>query len=167
MKLTVQAFRDAQAGIMPAGPGARGLIDALRHVDAQLKDAARTDPKVLTDDRHLESLLRKLAKTLHIGPANFCWFRDPSKALCLRLAGTPDATRPLVGLCDSARCPQATHHRSQRPVWIGTITTIDALLDSPRIAKGEKARLLPERERATRVVAEIDAHAGTALEEVA
>ncbi|MBK3623293.1 integrase [Streptomyces sp. MBT49] len=157
MKLTVQAFRDAQAGILPAGPGARGLLDALRHVDAQLKDAARTDPKVLADDRHLESLLRKLAKALHVGPANFCWFRDPSKALCLRLAGTPDAKRPLVGLCDSARCPQATHHPSQRPVWIGTITTIDALLDSPRIPKGEKTRLLPERERAARVVAEIDA----------
>ena len=72
-----------------------------------------------------------------------------------------------MGLCDSARCPQATHHRSQRPVWIGTIATIDALLDSPRIAKGEKTRLLPERERAERVVAEIDASAGTVIEEVA
>ncbi|MFF8917876.1 hypothetical protein ACF08M_32360 [Streptomyces sp. NPDC015032] len=74
--LTVQAFRDAQAGIMPAGPGARGLIDAFTHIDAELTDAARTDPKILHDDRHLENLLRKLARTLHVGPANFCWFRD-------------------------------------------------------------------------------------------
>lgn len=86
VELTVQAFRDVQAGIMPAGPGARSLVEAFSRIDAELEDAARTDPKVLKDDRHLENLLRKQAKTLHVGPANFCWFRDPSKALCLRMA---------------------------------------------------------------------------------
>ncbi|MFF9483115.1 hypothetical protein [Streptomyces sp. NPDC014733] len=157
LALTVQAFRDTQAGIMPAGPGARGLIAAFTHIDAELNDAARTDPKIPHDDRHLENLLRKLANTLHVGPANFCWFRDPAKALCLRLAGTPDAKRPLVGMCDSARCPQATHHPCHRPVWAGQAQTIDVFITSPRIAKGEKQRLVPERDRALRVVAEIDA----------
>lgn len=157
VQLTVQAFRDVQAGRMPAGPGARGLIEAFHHVDAQLKDAARTDPKILKDDRHLENLLRKQAKTLHVGPANFCWFRDPSKALCLRLAGTPNAAKPLVGMCDSARCPQATHHPCHRPVWAGQATAIDVFIESPRVARCEKARLVPERDRALRVVAEIDA----------
>lgn len=156
VQLTVEAFRDVQAGRMPAGPGARSLIEAFHHVDAQLKDAARTDPKVLKDDRHLEGLLRKQAKTLHVGAANFCWFRDPSKALCLRLAGTPNATKPLVGMCDSARCPQATHHPCHRPVWAGQATAIDVFIESPRVAKGEKVRLIPERDRALRVVAEID-----------
>ncbi|WAX76998.1 integrase [Streptomyces sp. KMM 9044] len=157
VQLTVEAFRDVQAGRMPAGPGARSLIEAFHHVDAQLKNAARTDPKILKDDRHLEGLLRKQASTLHVGPANFCWFRDPSKALCLRLAGTPNATKPLVGMCDSARCPQATHHPCHRPVWAGQATAIDVFIQSPRVAKGEKARLTPERDRALRVVAEIDA----------
>jgi hypothetical protein len=49
--------------------------------------------------------------------ANYCWFSDPRKALCLKLAGTPDATEPLIGMCDSARCPQATHHAQHRHVW--------------------------------------------------
>lgn len=155
--LTVQAFRDVQAGIMPTGPGARGLIEAFSHVDAALKDAARTDPKVLHDDRHLENLLRKQAKTLHVGSANYCWFRDPSKALCLRMAGTPQATKPLVGMCDSAHCPQATHHPCHRPVWAGQAASVAVFIESPRVAKGEKIRLLPERDRALRVVAEIDA----------
>ncbi|MFF2128719.1 hypothetical protein ACFVW1_25680 [Streptomyces olivochromogenes] len=157
VELTVQAFRDVQAGVMPAGTGARSLVEAFSHVDAALKDAARTDPKVLKDDRHLENLLRKQAKTLHVGPANFCWFRDPSKALCLRLADTPEATKPLVGMCDSARCPQATHHPCHRPAWAGKAASIAVLIESPRVAKGEKVRLLPEHERALRVVAEIDA----------
>ncbi|WP_052230228.1 hypothetical protein [Streptomyces sp. CT34] len=162
LKLTVQAFRDAQAGIMPAGPGARSLIDAFTHIDTALKDAARTDPKILHDDRHLENLLRKLAKTLHVGPANFCWFRDPAKALCLRMAGTPDVKKPLVGMCDSARCPQATHQPCHRPVWAGQAQTIDVFIASPRIARGEKQRLIPERDRALRVVAEIDAASAAA-----
>ncbi|WP_434593631.1 integrase [Streptomyces sp. A5-4] len=162
LELTVEAFREAQAGLLPAGPGARYLIEAFHHVDAELKEAARSDPKVLADDRHLESLLRKVAKTLHVGAANFCWFRDPSKALCLKLAGTPDAKRPLVGMCDSARCPQATHHLRHRSVWLGQITTIDVFVESPRVGKGEKMRLVPERDRAVRVVAEIDAAAPAA-----
>ncbi|MEU0097197.1 integrase [Streptomyces sp. NPDC006267] len=162
MELTVEAFRDLKEGRKPAGPGARGLIEALQHVDAQLNEAARHDPKVLEDDRHLENLLRKLSKVLHVGAANFCWFRDPSKALCLKLAGTPNAKKPLVGMCDSARCPQATHHQSHRPVWLGQVTVIDTFVESPRVAKGEKERLLPERDRALRVVAEIDAASAAA-----
>ncbi|MET9544236.1 integrase [Streptomyces sp. NPDC006627] len=162
LRLTIEAFHEMKAGRQPAGPGARSLIEAFQHVDAQLQEAARHNPKVLQDDRHLEGLLSKQAKTLHVGPANFCWFRDPSKALCLKLAGTPDATKPLIGMCDSARCPQATHHQRHRPVWIGQVTTISAFVESPRVAKGEKQRLLPERDRAQRVVSEIDAASGTA-----
>lgn len=162
VQLTVEAFRDVQAGIMPAGQSAKSLIDSFNHIDAQLKEAARMDPKVLKDDRHLEGLLRKQAKVLHVGPANYCWFRDPSKALCLKLAGTPDADRPLVGMCDSARCPQATHHPCHRPVWAGQAKSIAVFIESPRVAKGEKMRLVPERDRALRVVAEIDAGTGVA-----
>lgn len=157
VQLTVEAFREAQAGRLPAGQGARDLIDAFAQVDADLKEAARSDPKVLQDDAHLESLLRKLAHTLHVGPANFCWFRDPARALCLRLAGTPDATKPLLGMCDSARCPQATHHPCHRPVWADQAASIQVFIESPRVPAGERKRLVPERERALRVVAELDA----------
>ncbi|MEV0095110.1 hypothetical protein [Streptomyces sp. NPDC050738] len=95
------------------------MIAAFAQVDAELAEAALSDPQVLTNDAHLESLLRNLAQTLHVGPANFCWFRVPAKARCLRLAGTPHAMKPLVGMCGSARCPQATHHPCHRPVWAG------------------------------------------------
>ncbi|MFF3400356.1 hypothetical protein ACFYW6_17720 [Streptomyces sp. NPDC002659] len=52
LELTVEAFRETQAGSLPAGPGAQNLIEAFHHVDAELKEAARSDPKVLKDDRH-------------------------------------------------------------------------------------------------------------------
>ena len=73
-------------------------------------------PNVIASDQHLLNLLSKRAKILHISAGNFCWFSDPSRALCLILAGRTDADAPLTGMCDSARCPQATHHPRHRDV---------------------------------------------------
>lgn len=141
---------------MPSGPGARELIAAFEHVDAQLSEVERVDPVVFDTERRLENLLRKQAATLHVGPANYCWFRDPAKALCLRLAGTTEADQPLIGMCDSARCPQATHHACHRPVWQQQADNVQVLLDNPRVPKGEKNRLALERDRALRVITSID-----------
>ncbi|MFC7265729.1 hypothetical protein [Streptomyces lutosisoli] len=69
-----------------------------------------TAPVVKRSDQEVINLLAHRAGTLHLGLANYCWFLDPDKALCLKLAGSSDRSRPLVGMCDSARCPQATHH---------------------------------------------------------
>ncbi|WP_300014748.1 hypothetical protein [Pseudonocardia sp.] len=112
---------------------------------------------MLPTGRRLENLLRQQADVLHVGAANFCWFTDPSKALCLRLAAATTATRPLIGMCDSARCPQATHHREHRPVWADTADTISQFLGNPRVPPAEKRRLHHEHERAARVLDEIDA----------
>ena len=57
-------------------------------------------------------MLSKRAETLHLGVANYCWFTD-HKALCLRLTGTQDAEKPLIGMCDSARCRLRAIDRAQ------------------------------------------------------
>ncbi|WP_238815771.1 hypothetical protein [Nocardia brasiliensis] len=70
----------------------------------------------------------------------------------------------MIGMCDSARCPQATHHQHHRPVWAehaARTATFLGNLGSPR--KAEKTRLQTEYDRAQRVVAEID-NAATAQE---
>ncbi|UNZ18042.1 hypothetical protein [Streptomyces sp. 891-h] len=161
LKLTKEAFADYRAGRMPAGPGARELIKAFEHIDAQIKDHEPGTATVLEAERRLENLLRQQSKHLHLQTANYCWFRDPHKALCLKLAGTPDATKPLGGMCDSARCPQATHHPCHLPVWQSQVGTGKVFLANPRFPKGEKRRLEPEVERAQRVVDEIMTAAGT------
>jgi len=159
LQRTVAAFKDFQAGRLPTGPGARALIEAFQHVDAALKDAEHSEPTVLDNERRVENLLRQQAGTLHVGAANYCWFRDPAMALCLRLAGTPTAKSPLVGMCDSARCPQATHHPCHRPIWAHRAETTAVFLSNPRTPPGEKTRLAAEHERNLRVLAEIDAAA--------
>ena len=63
-------------------------------------------------------------------------------------------------MCDSARCPQATHHPCHRPVWADTAATTKTFLDGLGPArKTEKARLQADYARAQRVLAEIDAAA--------
>jgi hypothetical protein len=60
-------------------------------------------------------------------------------------------------MCDSARCPQATHHPCHRPVWAEhaeNTKTFPGQLG--RAQKTERARLQAEYDRAVRVLARID-----------
>ncbi|MFF9483110.1 site-specific integrase [Streptomyces sp. NPDC014733] len=166
LQLVLEEFRNYQQGILPAGPGARSLTEFFAGIDEKLDPSAASAPKIQRNDRDVLNLLTKRAKVLHLGPANYCWFTDPSRALCLKLAGTPTADRPLVGMCDSARCPQATHHPCHRPVWAehaDRTMTFLGQLGIPR--KTERTRLQADHDRALRVVAEIDAASATMHEE--
>ncbi len=173
LAVALQEFRNYQAGILPAGPGAAELTGFFARIDhlpaaSTSSDAADTRAaKVHRSDRDILNLLSKRAATLHLGAAaNYCWFTDPSRALCLKLAGTPDAKAPLAGLCESARCPQATHHAVHRPVWAeharNTATFLGGLGPT---RKTEKARLQDDYDRAIRVIAGIDAATGTGDEQ--
>jgi integrase len=158
LELVWAEFRNYQNGIMPAGPGARELTDFFASIDGP---GTAGTPKVQRSDREILNLIARRASTLHLGTANYCWFTDPSRALCLKLAGTPGAGRPLAGMCDSARCPQATHHPCHRPVWAETAEQAKTFLASISPSrKTEKARLQSDHDRALRVIGEIDNAAG-------
>ena len=160
LALVWEEFRNYQQGILPAGPGGRELTEFFAHIDGKLDPADAGGPKVQRSDREVLNLLSKRANTLHLGVANYCWFTDPSRALCLKLAGTPDADKPLAGMCDSARCPQATHHPRHRDVWAEHAETTKTFLGSlGPTRKIEKVRLQADHERARRVLDEIDASA--------
>ncbi|MEU8928094.1 site-specific integrase [Kitasatospora sp. NPDC048545] len=160
LQLVLEEFRNYQQGVLPAGPGARSLTEFFASIDARLDEAPAAAPKTQRNDRDVLNLLTKRARTLHLGPANYCWFTDPFRALCLKLAGTPTANRPLVGMCDSARCPQATHHPCHRPVWAEHAERTKVFLGQLGTArKTEHARLQADHDRALRVVSEIDAAA--------
>jgi hypothetical protein len=158
LALVLAEFRNYQQGILPAGPAARSLTDFFASIDADLATESAAGPKVQRNDRDILNLLSKRAAVLHLGPANYCWFTDPSRALCLKLAGTPNADRPLAGMCDSARCPQATHHSTHRPVWVTHAECTKTFLGQlGRTRAAERDRLTSEYDRARRVIAEIDA----------
>jgi integrase len=150
-------FRNYQQGTMPAGPGARELAEFFAHIDGKLTTGEAGPPKTQRSDREVLNLLTKRAQTLHLGAANYCWFTDPSRALCLKLAGTPHADRPLAGMCDSARCPQATHHPCHRPVWAEHAAQTRTFLGGlGPTRKTERARLQTDLNRALGVLDAID-----------
>ncbi|GAA3111056.1 hypothetical protein GCM10020254_66460 [Streptomyces goshikiensis] len=156
-RLTVAAYHDYQQGILPSGRGARDLVAAFQSVDLSLA-GHDPGPATVADDRRVEKLLKTKAKTLHIGVANYCWFTDPAKALCLTMAGTPKASEPLLGMCDSARCPQATHHPQHRQAWAAHAENTRAVfLGNPRLSAPERQRAQQTYERSMRIVESIEA----------
>jgi hypothetical protein len=158
LEIVLAEFRNYQQGIRPAGPGARELTEFFAFVDEKLEPATATAPRVQRNDRDILNLLSKRARVLHLAPANYCWFTDPSRALCLRLAGTATAERPLIGMCDSARCPQATHHASHRPVWAEHAERTSTFLGQlGKTRTAERTRLTADHDRAQRVITQIDA----------
>ena len=153
-------YQNYRSNVMPSGPGARDLISFFTSIDHKLGDTPDL-PALIHTDQQIRTLITKRAETLHLGAANYCWFTDPAKALCLKLAGTPNADTPLIGMCDSARCPQATHHPCHRPVWATAAEQHTVFLGTiSRAQKTERARLQAEIDRAERIVAAIDT-AGT------
>jgi hypothetical protein len=132
--------------------------DFFAHVDGKLAlPDEHASTVVQRNDREVLNLLSKRANTLHLGAANYCWFTDPSRALCLKLAGTPHADRPLAGMCDSARCPQATHHPCHRPVWAEHAQQTKTFLGSlGPTRKAERVRLHADLHRALRVLDALD-----------
>ncbi|WP_410673176.1 hypothetical protein [Amycolatopsis sp. cmx-4-68] len=166
LELLLEEWRNYQDGVMPAGPGARELTEFFDGVDGQLAEFAKSAPKTAATDQELRNLLTRRAKVLHLGTGNYCWFSDPSRALCLKLAGTPTADKPLIGMCDSARCPQATHHPRHRPVWADAVEKNTVFLGNLGASrKTERRRLEVEVARAARIVAEIDATTNTTDDE--
>ncbi|MCI2422878.1 hypothetical protein MOQ72_36185 [Saccharopolyspora sp. K220] len=166
LQLVLAEFRNYQQGILPAGPGARSLTEFFASIDADPNTDATAAPKIQRNDRDILNLLSKRANVLHLGPANYCWFTDPSRALCLKLAGTPAAERPMIGMCDSARCPQATHHRHHRPVWAEHAERTKTFLGHlGKTRTTERARLQVDYDRAARVITSIDTATGTSAPE--
>lgn len=166
LELVLAEFRNYQQGVLPAGPGAKNLTAFFASVDTSLNATPTTAPKTQNNDRDILNLLSKRAKVLHLGPANYCWFTDPSRALCLRLAGTPAADRPLIGMCDSVRCPQATHHTCHRPIWAEHAERTKTFLGHlGKTRSTERTRLSSDYDRALRVIAEIDARSTTPNED--
>ena len=103
---------------MPAGPGARELTGFFASRRRGPGQPRRQPPRVVASDQHVLNLLSKRAQVLHLAAANYCWFTDPSRALCLKLAGTPAADKPLAGNVRLSALP-ASHPPPLPPASLG------------------------------------------------
>lgn len=151
---SVRAFchfiTDPLYGRRPSGPGAQDLLAFFASVERQLEELDVTAPTVKRSDQELINLLAIRAGALHLGLANHCWFLDPGKALCLKLARSSDRSRPLVGMCDSARCQQATHHSCHRIGWATSAVTSPSLHQQDRTRAEDRTSTTHGRSRTRR-----------------
>ena len=81
-----------------------------------------------------------LARTLHVGVLADCFF-DPSTALCLKQAAQPEASAPLVSLCQPTRCPNACVTARHRPAWAKAAGEAQALLREKRLSGPQRTAL--------------------------
>lgn len=156
-------------GAMPSGPGADGLVGFFESIDGKLAEHAGKAPNVALNDRVVAGMMAKKAKTLYLGTANYCWYEDPGKALCRilarRRATAIEIEGPLLNLCDSARCPQATHGIAHREVWARTVKQNTVFIGQiSRGQKAERTRLEADLARAQRVLEAIDRSAAALRE---
>ncbi|HEV2633810.1 MAG TPA: hypothetical protein VGX23_01615 [Actinocrinis sp.] len=161
LEIVAAQYEQFTRGVMPSGPGADELVQFLQCVDGKLGKVAGLTANVVLSDRQVQSMMARRAKTLHLGAANYCWYQDPDKALCHKLARRQGQVAgvqgPMFNLCDSARCPQATQGIEHREVWARTVEQNTVFIGQiGRGHKEERARLQADLARAQRVLDEID-----------
>lgn len=132
----------------PAGPRiARTLDDA----------ADRQGPwsAMIADRARLRVMLASLARSLHVGVLDDCFF-DPDTALCLKQVTHTNAQPPLTALCQPTRCPNACITARLRPGWKRSVQEVRILLKERRLSDLQHAALTAELHRLTTVIEAID-----------
>lgn len=123
-------------------------------------DAAETEfsplPGRVADRARLRTLLKDLARTLHVGPLVDCFF-DPAHALCLRRATDTERDAPALALCEPTRCPNACFTARHRPVWVKARDEAAALLKEKRLSRAQRTILRADIARYERVIDGVDA----------
>lgn len=145
-------FDDRSAGAQPSGPAGPRIA---RSLDAAA-DSLGPLPAMIADRDRLRTLLASLARTLHVGALADCFF-DPATALCLKHAGTPEATAPLTAICQPTRCPNACITQRHKPVWEHAAEQACALLREKRLPGPQRVALQQDLDRCTTVLLGIGA----------
>lgn len=116
----VDIYEAVKAGERIAGPGGRRLTDACVHIREEIGDF----PGVVVDDKRLRAMLLHVARNLHPGVLNHCWF-DPAKALCRR--GADRKNGPIINHCQPALCANSCVTPSDLPRWDEAISDARAM----------------------------------------
>ncbi len=143
----VAHYEAAQRGERLAGPGASRVT---HEIDRAAKDAGALSG-VIADGKRVKAMLAHLARTLHVGYLNDCFF-EPATALCLGGSTTP-ATRPILSNCAPDRCPNSCIARRHLPAWQAAIAHADAMLKEKRLSDLQRAAIRQDRDRMKKLIA--------------
>ncbi|MDE2353328.1 MAG: hypothetical protein KGL66_15685 [Alphaproteobacteria bacterium] len=138
----VEHYEDFRRGLKPTGPASARILGEFARIQTELDDL----PGRITDQQRLRAMLAHLARTLHVGFLNDCFF-DPATALCLDRSGTKDRTVPVLSHCSPDRCPNACISRRHLAPWEESIAQADALLTNKRLSRFQRDALVADSNR--------------------
>ena len=149
----IMTYFDAhQDGLSLSGPASKRVKHTLDAAAAELSPL----PGAVADRARLRTLLKDLARTLHVGPLADCFF-DPAHALCLKRATEVEREAPLMALCEPTRCPNACFTARHRPVWSKARDDAALMLKEKRLSRAQRTILKADAARYSAVVNAIDA----------
>lgn len=108
-------------------------------------------PGLLADAKRVKAILSHLARTLHVGILNDCFF-ERGTALCLSSA--KDASdMPRLSACAPDRCPNSCISQAHLSAWQGAIARAEAILGDKLLSKLQRDVIRQDRDRMRKLIA--------------
>ena len=116
----------------------------------RVAQAAGPLPGIVADSKRVKAMLGHLARSLHVGILNDCFF-ERSNALCLAASKSP-SDQPRLSACAPDRCPNSCIARSHVPAWEGPIARAEAVLGDKRLSKLQREVIRQDRDRMRKLI---------------
>lgn len=129
-----------------AGPAAARIAAEMKRVET-----ATELPGIVAGEKRVKGMLAHLARTLHVGVLNDCFF-DRATALCLRSSEVDNAA-PRLSNCAPDRCPNSCITNRHVPAWQAAIDDAEVLLRNKRLSRTQRAAIREDRNRMSRLIA--------------
>ena len=140
-------YEAARRGERLAGPGASRVTHEIDRVAQEIGSL----PGVIADGKRVKAMLAHLARTLHVGYLNDCFF-EPATALCLGWS-TGSASEPILSNCAPDRCPNSCIARRHLPAWQAAIAHAEAMLEEKRLSSVQRTAIRQDRDRMRKLIA--------------
>jgi integrase len=128
------------------GPAAARIAAEFERVAQQMGPM----PGMLADSKRVKAMLGHLARSLHVGILNDCFFERTS-ALCLATSKDP-SDQPRLSACAPDRCPNSCIARSHLPAWEGAIARAEDVLGDKRLSKLQRDVIRQDRDRMRKLI---------------
>ena len=130
-----------------AGPAATRIAAEFGRVAVEMGPL----PGLLADTKRVKAMLSHLARSLHVGVLNDCFF-ERGTALCLGSAKDP-TDMPRLSACAPDRCPNSCIGQAHLPAWQGAIARAEAILRDKRLSKPQRDVIRQDRDRMRKLIA--------------
>ncbi|WP_292053722.1 hypothetical protein [Mesorhizobium sp.] len=144
----VEHYEACQRGERPTGPAAHRIAAEMERV---AEEVGRF-PGLVADSSRIKAMLGHLARTLHVGYLNDCFF-EPATALCLAQPQKTKNATPALSNCAPDRCPNSCITARHLPAWEASIAEADELLKNKRLSPLQREALQRDNVRKRTLIA--------------